>query len=296
MSIFRDTLPKNLRDSLEARQDAMTDRSPQNIQYLNSRNAWIRMTSAVNINGSAELAKKYVLQGGTLNSNNTLKTGIGTSNELYSTTSPGGQTHRLGIRPMPGITGIDVKSLGAYGSLREITVNFQCWDIRQLEDLEQLYMRTGYTALVEWGWAPYIGPDKKYYPTYTDFFSDELLNPKGYNKEKIFQELYNRCLKTLTSLVRVIISVALSSCVNKLLLTVYTVELHYLLLWARGWSNLSTSHLTFYSHFLLPFCLQASQFANRDSLKPSVILFLTWYEQRPCRHRFRTFHACGSQR
>ncbi len=196
MSIFRDTLPKNLRDSLEARQDAMTDRSPQNIQYLNSRNAWIRMTSAVNINGSAELAKKYVLQGGTLNSNNTLKTGIGTSNELYSTTSPGGQTHRLGIRPMPGITGIDVKSLGAYGSLREITVNFQCWDIRQLEDLEQLYMRTGYTALVEWGWAPYIGPDKKYYPTYTDFFSDELLNPKGYNKEKIFQELYNRCLKT----------------------------------------------------------------------------------------------------
>ena len=38
----------------------MTNRTPQKIQYLNSRNSWIRMVSSVDVNGSADQAKAYV--------------------------------------------------------------------------------------------------------------------------------------------------------------------------------------------------------------------------------------------
>jgi hypothetical protein len=84
--------------------------------------------------------------------NNALRSGIGTSTQAYSTKAYGGVDHKFGMRPMPGITSVEIKSKSAYGSVREITVNFNCWDIRQLEDLELLYMRLGYTVLVEWGW------------------------------------------------------------------------------------------------------------------------------------------------
>ena len=61
-----------------------------------------------------------------------------------------------GIVPMPGITNATIRTKSAYGSLREAKINFECHNRRQLEVLEMLYMRPGYMALVEWGWAPYI--------------------------------------------------------------------------------------------------------------------------------------------
>jgi LAS superfamily LD-carboxypeptidase LdcB len=157
MSIFKESFSLNVRKQLETRQNTMIDRSPKNLQWLNSRNSWVRMSSSVNVDGNNSLAKRYILQGGTLNFDGTLKSGIGNSFlNAYSTHNGSGEKYRLGIRPMPGITSIDVKSKGAYGSLLSTTVNYQCWDIRQLEDLELLYMRPGYTVLVEWGWAPYL--------------------------------------------------------------------------------------------------------------------------------------------
>jgi hypothetical protein len=196
MSIFRDTFQPEIKQSLEFRQNAMTNRTPQVIQYMNSRNAWTRMTSAVNVNGTNTLASQYILQGGTLTAGQNLRSGIGSStNDVYSTVSPSGKTNRLGIRPMPGITGISVKSKSAYGSLREVVVKFQCWDINQLEDLELLYMRPGYTVLVEWGWAPYFDEGEKYKSTFTDFYGDELLKGATTNVTNILNTLYGRSVK-----------------------------------------------------------------------------------------------------
>jgi hypothetical protein len=199
MSIFKDTFKSEIQEQLKARQDAIFERTPTAIQYYNARNAWIRMSSAVNVSltkgapPTNELASKYILQGGILN-NNTLKSGIGnTTNNAYSTLTPGGGTNRLGIRPMPGITGIEVKSKSAYGSLREVTVNFNAWDIRQLEDLELLYMRPGYTALIEWGWAPYLNSNKQLQNLFN--YLDIINPPSGLTKEKIFKEIYDTAVK-----------------------------------------------------------------------------------------------------
>ena len=72
MSIFKKTFSKHVKDQLKVRQDAINNRTPQNLSYMNSRNAWIRMSSSVNVDGKNDLAKKYILQGGTLNYNNNI--------------------------------------------------------------------------------------------------------------------------------------------------------------------------------------------------------------------------------
>jgi len=168
MSIFRETFEPFVKDELKRRQDGMLTRNPSFLHQLNSRSAWVRMTSGVNVKNDKgiitnELAKKYVLQGGILNVTTTgqgdkvtdtfaLKSGLGGASNSYSNTTVGGAINRLGIRPMPGITNVSVQSKGAYGSLQEATVSFVCWDIKQLEELELLYMRPGYTVLFEMGW------------------------------------------------------------------------------------------------------------------------------------------------
>lgn len=207
MSIFKDTFKEGVKNQLKARQKAIFERTPDAIQYFNARNSWIRVTSAVNVGiddgtqtpGMSTLAKNYVLLGGTLY-NGKLRSGVGNDNKAYSlnstTVNADGtvkqEKNRLGIRPMPGITSIDVKSKSAYGSLREVVINFNCWDMRQLEELELLYMRPGYSVLVEWGWAPYLSNDGKLQNNIS--FTDDVLNG-GVPKEQIWKNIFTKASK-----------------------------------------------------------------------------------------------------
>jgi len=199
MSIFRNTLQPTVQAQLKARQKALSSRTSDSIIHANTRNSWVRMTSAVNVNGDGgKLAKQYVMFGGTLN-NKQLRYGVGDQSHAYSTTSPSGISYNTtakagaaGLKPMPGITSIDIKSKSAYGSLREVTVNFVCHNIQQLEDLELLYMRPGYTTLIEWGWAPYLNNNGKI-ETNIDFY-DGVLNG-GKERDEVFLELYQKSVK-----------------------------------------------------------------------------------------------------
>jgi hypothetical protein len=194
MSIFRESFQTKISGSLAARQDAMTSRTPDTIQYLNSRNSWIRMTSSVDVNKDKGLsAKRNILLGGTLGFG--LKSGVGaTGNKAYNYNSTSGTPNRLGLRPMAGITSMDIKSKSAYGSLREAVVNFQCWDIHQLEELELLYMRPGYTVLVEWGWTPYLDSKGNLVTTPPSFY--DILNLGTTSRTKIFKDLYDKSTAT----------------------------------------------------------------------------------------------------
>jgi hypothetical protein len=204
MSIFKDSFHPSVRDQLDTRQEAINIRTPQNLQYFNSRNAWIRLSSSVNVlkkgvestpqnlvtasNYDNTLARKYILQGGILNDGNRLRAGLGDFSYAYSNTGADGEAYRLGIRPMPGITDLTIKSKGAYGSLRYATINFNAWDIKQLEDLELLYMRPGYSVMLEWGWAPYL--DNKGQLTTTVDYTDII--DTDWKKEELFKRQYAR--------------------------------------------------------------------------------------------------------
>jgi hypothetical protein len=160
MSLFKEPFDASIIGQLNQRQDIMgkDNRSPQDIAYLNGKTAWVQLRSSVNVGGNFNLAANNVLLGGTLLPTNNLRTStIGTTGfGIYDTSVYGNENNVFGLRPMPGINDISIQSKSAYGSLRQATVNFQCWDVKQLDILETLYMRPGFTVLLEWGWTPYI--------------------------------------------------------------------------------------------------------------------------------------------
>lgn len=193
MSIFKETFPDFVSSSLSNRQDRLSNptRRPELATYQSTRNAFIRMTSGVEVNGDGgDLAKKYILQGGTLTQTapgvDKIKSGVGkTFDSAYSINSATGNPYLRGLRPMPGITGMSAECKTAYGSLIEATVTFQCWDIRQLEDLELLFMRPGYTVLLEWGWS-YNG----FVPSYYDILDSSKNN---LDFQQAYRDIFNKC-------------------------------------------------------------------------------------------------------
>ena len=160
MSIFKSTLKPYVIRQINTRQNLLSEvnRPVDFAHYVSSKAPWIRMTSLVDYEGKPDLAKKYVLMGGTLyNRPGTdryfTRSGVGGAGSTY-----GGDlgTNQYGIRPMPGILNMTTRSLGAYGSLAEATIKFQAWDVKQLEDLSILFLRPGYKVVVEWGWSMYL--------------------------------------------------------------------------------------------------------------------------------------------
>jgi hypothetical protein len=201
MAIFQGTLPEFIAAQLKAREMVISQwgdtgdkdqkknpifktgvipRQDQFLRYTTGKNAWVKMTSLVDYNSKiikngrfqsdnryvgTQLAKKYVLEGGTLLNNSSLRQGVnkfdggsyGSDLDLISKNDKKTRVDRLyGIRPMPGIESVSVISVSAYGSLKEATVTFYAWDRHQLSELEILFMRPGYSVLLEWGWSQYL--------------------------------------------------------------------------------------------------------------------------------------------
>lgn len=175
MSLFKEKFDETIDLQLKARQNLIgkNEYIPQDITYLNSKTAWISLKSSVNSSGTSVLAENNVLLGGLFNSKSAYYAG----------------TNALGIKPMPGITNISVRNKGAYGSLRQVTVNFQCWDVRQLEQLEVLYMRPGFTVLLEWGWLPYIDNSGKL--SNTLYQDNDFFTRKDVDLQEYFKNLKN---------------------------------------------------------------------------------------------------------
>lgn len=213
MSIFKDTFKKYVSDQINARQDLVNynhnNRPIEFNLYTSGKAAWSRMVSLVDYDSpdgkyrGQDLSKKYILQGGSLynktNKNNpsldeyALRSGVGTKNSSY-----GGDlgNREYGLRPMPGISEIQIKSKTAYGSLREATVDFYAWDRKQLDELEILFMRTGYWVLLEWGWSMYLDTTK--YSNVNNLigkglkqFDQPTINPfsESLNQEAIYEQL-----------------------------------------------------------------------------------------------------------
>jgi len=163
------------------------------------------------------LAKNYVLQGGTLykepgkDISFKLRSGLFNKSPAYDlklkkdpiTKEIGSQ---YGIRPMPGITSVQIKSKSAYGSLREAIVKFFAWDVNQLEDLLILYMRPGYPVLLEWGWSMYIdnesGKVKSFDSNTINCFESGLTQDGIYAKLDVLREKYSGNYDGMLGLIR----------------------------------------------------------------------------------------------
>ena len=124
--------PKALKRALGKRIDVI----PEGYQaWTHGRQAFIRVTSNVKINGNTQYRKQFQLFSGNLK-------GLTTSYDLNNRNEP-----------RPGITSLTIKDTGSTGALRKINYEFKCWSLEQLKAMEALYMSLGTFQCVEWGWT-----------------------------------------------------------------------------------------------------------------------------------------------
>lgn len=197
-------------DQIKTRQrlHGKLERTPDEIFLLNSPNAWIKLASATKVdekilkksnipNSSTlgkenNLAKQYILFGGTSELNES-------KNELtqregfqpLSSSVPGSSSYlksnNYGYVPMPGITSVDVKNLNR-GSIKKATVKLKAYSIEQFRIIDLLYLRLGYTVMLEWGNSFFPKnqndenkPIEKFSPSYT-LIEKYFYNNDDYNK------------------------------------------------------------------------------------------------------------------
>lgn len=198
-------------------------RTTDELLYMNSNGAWAKLASSVNtlteediqklkenkageVCGSPDLAKYNVLFGGTAkqdsSNEHTILGGISTAKwhnpidvkergrtvEARDTkTNLYHNYESLGFRPAPGIDSVSVESKNTYGTLREATVKITAWTLEDLEVIQALYLRPGYSMLLEWGHSMYIGNDEKLQKSgpspYSTFFTSK--NPRDIEKDLI---------------------------------------------------------------------------------------------------------------
>ena len=221
-NIIGTKLPTWVLNQLETRSNKNTQdsRDNDNILYLANKSAWIRLVSSVNINNYRDinyfkniiganiespvqlfgsyianptsLAKQYVLFGGTskyLNNNSYgLRSGLDYDG-AYGMLGKS-EVQQFGYKPMPGITNVTIDTQGRLGSVRAATINFKCWDKNQLDIIDALYFKLGFTMFLEWGHTFYYpSPQNTYQRDPNKIISTELysIDPfeEGLNKEDI---------------------------------------------------------------------------------------------------------------
>ena len=176
------------------------NRDPSVLNYLNNRNAWIKMASGVAISGSIGTEKLQDIfaqapdQTTTNTDINNLK-GTGLAKNLvlfntiqsindYDTNLPQPYLPRSGVRkdnllsnsidkmygglggnsqglqPVGGIIDFTVESLNR-GSIRKASVNIKVYNKFQFNLVELIYLRLGYIMILEWGWDKYVSNIEK---------------------------------------------------------------------------------------------------------------------------------------
>jgi len=197
-----------------------------------TKTPWIRLASSVDIQqntkaakdlnnldftfndwGSDKLARRAILTGGTLDLENGIWWGYGNSslthydwpNSAYAindtTVIKNGATGRedLGDRgyvPMPGVESVNI-SYQNNGALAKATIKIKCYTKRQLALIDYLYLRPGYTLLLEFGWSNYYDNNGNFVAqeTFTKPLEDFFFIKGGKNQYEIYSSIQNEKIK-----------------------------------------------------------------------------------------------------
>ncbi len=213
---FGSSIPALAASQLKVREElySKSSKNLQNLQAINSNTAWVVLRSSVNevtnkqilnevakgkipttdISDDNKTASNFILTGGrAANFFNKSVQGVNLFGD-YNALNTYNKDERLGVRPMPGITGLKVASKNTYGTLMQAEVNFSVWSLEDLERAELLYFRPGYSALLEWGHSVYVGdsvddieyagkesiiyPDKGFFQSKSMVTIDKAINDK----------------------------------------------------------------------------------------------------------------------
>jgi hypothetical protein len=219
MALVGEQIPDYVQKQIEVRQKthgsgASFDslRTDETLIYTNSRNAFIKMASGVSVSENKlkeigfsgvdvdnlkgmGLAKEYVLFGG-VSRMAQIENASGGSDGILSQRTDfigvnGAYTadYDFGIIPMPGIESLEIKSLNR-GSLKKATVKLTAQTRNQLAILDVLYMRLGYTVLIEWGNSIYLDKNGKLQKMFTSIIEDnDLFFNKTWSSKRSYSDI-----------------------------------------------------------------------------------------------------------
>ena len=92
-----------------------------------------------------------------------MKAGVSTNTNLINNSAYGFGGTEFGLKPLPGITNIDVTPINR-GSIKQATVSIKAYNKFQFELIETLYLRLGYTIMLEWGNSIYVNNKNEVQP------------------------------------------------------------------------------------------------------------------------------------
>ena len=169
---------KYVQNQVKTRQTTLghLSRSDKELQLLNNSTAFLRLASSVDISQNVaenlgypnlsgkKLAQKLILWNGVSSMGIEKNVGGDTFNDINlafnqpnTGISNGGLNgaygfagNQFGYRPMPALVGANT-SFYNNGSLQKATIQIKAFNTKQLELIEALYMKLGYTILLEWG-------------------------------------------------------------------------------------------------------------------------------------------------
>jgi putative chitinase len=194
-NIVGEGFPEVIIGQINARQKVYgsINRTPQQLTYLNARTGWCKLVSSVNIDGTPprgikiggdKLARQFILFNGT--SNQVDKADLRQRYGVWpGTSTPGSDFYaygmggtNFGLNAMPGVISAEIKT-ETRGSLKTATIKIKANNRNQFDIIDVLYMRLGFTLLLEWGNSSYFKNDGTFVADYTslaDNFLDGTLN------------------------------------------------------------------------------------------------------------------------
>ena len=205
-NIVGEGFPEQIIGQVKRRQTiyGLINRNSEQLTYLNGRTSWCKLVSSVNVKTplrnisllESDLAKQFVLFNGTTNeSTNVQRAGVwpGTGNSNDYAYGMGGT--EFGLRPMPGIKSASTKT-ETRGSLRTSTIQIQANNREQFDIIDVLYMRLGFTMLLEWGNSSYFTNDGVYENDNPHSLADKFLSGTlnyGNASKTILEARLNSC-------------------------------------------------------------------------------------------------------
>jgi len=193
-NILGDPFKDFVRKQINQRQESLgkyTNIEDKDLLYYNSKTPWLRLASSIDIKSDSQPAKDYILQGGVVNytsgeKNDNLtpmKSGIGVGGAYQFL-----EGEDRGNVPLPGITSADVKHENR-GTLTTTTVKIKCFSSAQLDIIDKLYLRPGFSMLLEFGWSVYLD-NNGILKTFDEFTTPPLdFFMKGGDKDELFKKI-----------------------------------------------------------------------------------------------------------
>lgn len=185
------------------------NRTNEQLSYLEARTGWVKLVSSVNVEADprglgytgTQLAEQFVLFNGTTNESPTkgaLETyqrpgiwdGQGLNNlqrtplnQPYNYYAYGMGGTDFGLNPMPGIISAVIKT-ETRGSIKTANISIRANNRYQFDVIDTLYMRLGFTMLLEWGNSSYFDNKGNYVKDNPHSLADAFLTLKYSTGEK----------------------------------------------------------------------------------------------------------------